>query len=141
MECKTPDFENADAGKLALAFSKLSQNGTDGRVYGGDCNLIHVADGHRAEYGAALAHHLDGMMRDAAYRDGERTWKEAVNQPLCPGCYMVVGFDMMLTLAKENGQSIKELARTMRDAFDNLLNCEDADAQCIEHIRITIDPE
>ena len=32
-----------------------TKNGTKGRVYGGDCNLIHVADGKRAAAGHLMA--------------------------------------------------------------------------------------
>ncbi len=38
----------------------LTRNGTAGRVYGGDCGLIHVPGGLRAEIGAEIAVFLDG---------------------------------------------------------------------------------
>lgn len=97
-----------------------SKNGTDGRVYGGDCNLIHVADGKRAQFGKALAETLDHRMRTAAEAEGRRTYQEAEDQDLCPGCYMIVGFNMLVALAQRNGQSIEELGRTMARAFAEL---------------------
>ena len=116
-----------------------TQNGTDGRVYGGDCNLIHVADGQRAALGEAMAHTLDAQMRKNAFTRGDRTATQATNQPLCPGCYMVVGFDMLVTLARQNGQSLQELGSTMACAFDNLALCDEGDAVCIESIHVILD--
>lgn len=117
----------------------LTQNGTDGRVYGGDCNLIHVADGKRAELGAAMAYTLENQMRKDAFARGDRTLMDAANQPLCPGCYMVVGFDMLVTLARQNGQSLQELGRTMARAFDNLAFCDEGDTAYIESIHVILD--
>src|SRR5688572_17757371 len=94
-------------------------NGTEGRVYGGDPNLIHINDGERADMGLRMAEHLDRRMRDE-YK-GERTLDQRVDQPLCPGCYMIAMFNMAITLADENGQSRTELARSMRNAFEKLL--------------------
>lgn len=95
-------------------------NGTDGRVYGGDPELVHIADGQRAETGRMLAEVLDSWMRDAAYRDGARSKEEAATQPLCVGCTMIAGFDMLVALAQRNGQSLKELGLTMAAAFAKL---------------------
>lgn len=116
-----------------------TQNGTDGRVYGGDCDLIHVADGQRADLGEAMAYLLDAQMRKDAFNRGDRTAIQAAKQPLCPGCYMVVGFDMMLTLARQNGQSLRELGRTMVQAFTFLAECDESDAACIESIHVILD--
>lgn len=116
-----------------------SQNGTDGRVYGGDCDLIHVADGKRAELGETLAVQLTKAMRVDAFNRGDRTLEQAATQSLCPGCYMVVGFDMLVTLARQNGQSLQELGRTMARAFDNLAFCDEGDTACIESIHVILD--
>jgi len=109
--------------------------GTLGRVYGGDPNLIHVPDGQRTHIGYLLEAFLSGTMRQGAEN---RTDRERETQNLCPGCYMVVGFDMLVALADNNGQSRKELARSMRDAFQHLLDCPDDG--CIEEIHIELDP-
>jgi hypothetical protein len=114
----------------------ISRNGTDGRVYGGDPNLIHVPDGKRADLGAALATDLDRLMRVGAQN---RTLHEQATQRLCPGCYMVVAYDMLVTLALRNGQPLPELARAMRDAFDRLL--QDSSDPLMEEILILMDPE
>lgn len=116
-----------------------TQNGTDGRVYGGDCDLIHVADGQRAQLGRDMAYILGQQMRRDAFNRGDRTLIQAAEQSLCPGCYMVVGFDMMVTLARQNGQSLRELGRTMAQAFAFLAECDESDADCIESIHVILD--
>lgn len=113
--------------------------GTLGRVYGGDCNLIHVADGNRKNVGHAAAQFIDGRMREDAFKEGRRSYTEAKEQALCPGCYMVVGFNTMVELAKANGQSLAELGRTMATAFKKLEQCQ-TDA-CIEEITVMLDPD
>lgn len=114
-----------------------SKNGTDGRVYGGDCDLIHVADGKRADMGKALAGTLDYRMRHFAEMDGRRTADEAAEQDLCPGCYMIVGYNMLVELAQANGQSLEELGRTMAAAFKQL--AERGDNVSIEEIVVILD--
>jgi hypothetical protein len=111
-------------------------NGTEGRVYGGDPNLIHIDDGKRADMGLRLASILDGKMREEY--SGERTLGQRVMQSLCPGCYMIAAFDMLLTLADSNGQSRTELARSMRNAFQNLLN--NPEQGLTEEIEVLLDP-
>lgn len=105
------------------------------REYGGDPSLIHVSDGQRARAGIFLARHLDQQMRRHAVG---RTEVERAEQALCPGCYMVVGFNMMTELARANGQSLRELGLSMALAFSKLAaGGEDA----IEHIVVCLDPE
>lgn len=139
-DCPVPDFTNADAGKLATAFAKLGTRtrNAGGDVYRGDPNLIHAADGTRAELGATLAHGLMLQMRHDAFMRGDRTLEEASRQPICPGCYMVIGFAMLRELARANGQSETELARTMARAFGELVRNPNTDA---EHIDVILDPE
>lgn len=130
----------------------VSQNGTDGRVYGGDDVLIHVKDGTRAAMGRRMAFNLDTLMREKAFGDGMRThaqaWGDAEQeeQLLCPGCYMVVGFDMLVALAQQNGQSLRELGSTMAEAFSHLANNEwkhgpmDNGSVMREEIDVILDP-
>lgn len=118
--------------------TELTRNGTDGRVYGGDCGLIHVADGKRADAGRSVARFVDTQMRQQAVLSGARTGDEAETQPLCPGCYMIVGFNALVTLAQQNGQPLRELAATMARAFDALAN---GGADAIEEINIILDSE
>lgn len=112
-------------------------NGTLGRVYGGDCELIHVRDGHRTGVGRAIAAEIDMAMCREALASGTRSWNQVATQQLCPGCYMVVGFNAMVTLARSNGQSLSELGRTMAAAFSRLAECQ-TDA-CIEEILVLLD--
>lgn len=109
-------------------------NGTNGRLYGGDSQLIHVADGQRANAGRKMAAVLDELMRQLAEN---RTERERVEQALCPGCYMIVAFDMLLTLSDRNGQPRAELALSMIGAFQKLL--EAPENGLIEEICIILD--
>lgn len=113
----------------------LTRNGTDGRVYGGDCDLIHVADGKRAAAGRHIAKVVDGLMRANAEN---RTDEQKASQLLCPGCYMVVGFNMLTELARQNGQPLTELAASMENAFRQL---REGGADAIEEILVLLDPE
>src|SRR6476469_7412192 len=116
--------------------------GTQGRVYGGNPNLVHVPDGMRSKLGKRAAHDVDTSIRMVAASkmvEQQKSFKAAWQQPLCPGCYMVVGFNMMLTLAQRNGQSITEMARTMKNAFARLEECQSP--ECIEEILVLLDPE
>jgi hypothetical protein len=108
----------------------------DTRVYGGKPQLIHIDDGQRAVMGVRIAEHLERRMRDEY--QGERTPAQRVDQDLCPGCYMVAGFNMMLTLADANNQSRTELARSMRNAFDLLL--KNPEMGLTEEITVLLDP-
>lgn len=86
-------------------------SGTLGRVYGGDPQFVHIADGERQHVGALVADYLDGLMRALSM---DRNAKE---KRLCPGCYMIALYNAALTLAERNGQSRAELCRSMAGAF------------------------
>jgi hypothetical protein len=113
----------------------LTRNGTDGRVYGGDCNLIHVVDGNRAALGREMAATLDTRMRQQAVG---RTAEQRETQLLCPGCYMVVVFDMLTELARRNGQPLTELASSMCNALEMYAS---KGISAIEEIEVILDPE
>lgn len=113
------------------------KKGTLGRVYGGDPTLIHIKDGGRKQVGDWLADFMDRTMREQAYEKGLRTWEESQNQKLCPGCYMVAGYDMLVTLAERNGQDLQELARSMIGAFQHLL--DHTDHPFTEEISVILD--
>lgn len=126
---------------MLLPNSRIT-NGTEGRVYGGDPNLIHIADGMRADVGRVIAEAVDLQMRKRADDDRARTWNQiwgTERQTLCPGCYMVVGFNALLTLAERNGQSLRELGLTMAQAFAKL--AEDQSPHTIEEILVILDSE
>lgn len=98
----------------------VSRNGTDGRVYGGDCDLLHIPDGTRHEVGRALADFLTGRIREINGGDTIRA--------ICPGCAMVALFDATVYMAHDAGQPTVEMARTMAAAFADLYS------------RLSIDP-
>lgn len=108
------------------------QHGTHGRVYGGDPSLVHIADGSRRAFGADMADYLENRMRAKA------TPQPTEGKRLCPGCYMIAGFNMLVTLATRNGQSISELAHTMAHAFELLQG--DGRDHGTEEITVLLDP-
>jgi hypothetical protein len=113
----------------------LTRNGTEGRVYGGDPDLLHVPDGKRSDLGALVAAFIEGQMREGAEN---RTERQKEMQRLCPGCYMVVLFDAALHLADNTGQSRLELARSMKWAYEQLE--ANPEQPPIEEIFIRLDP-
>lgn len=121
----------------------LTRNGTEGRVYGGDCELVHIADGKRAMIGAYVAALLDNTMRKMAARTGARTAEQAAEQLLCPGCYMIALFNAAVHLANANGQPLSELGATMAQAFTLLAERADLDRPdelpVMEEIYIVLD--
>lgn len=84
--------------------------------YAGKPGLVHVADGSRRLVGALLAEYLDNDMRARA----ASPYGAAPTDPLCPGCYMTVLYNAAVTLARRNGQSMRELGATMCAAFFDL---------------------
>lgn len=97
-------------------------------IYGGDPDLIHIPDGRRGDAGRYMASILDAIMRTGAE---DRTPQQRREQELCPGCYMIVGFNMLLTLADRNGQSRRELCNSMIDAFTRLGEGEGTEEICV----------
>lgn len=114
----------------------LTRDGTMGRVYGGDPNLVHVPDGERREAGRLAARAIDRVIRAISENI---PWPMRRYHPLCPGCYMVVLFNAALALAKANGQPLDELGRTMGAAFNRLAEVGDT-AEGIEEIEVLLDP-
>lgn len=115
-----------------------SKNGNDGRVYGGDCDLIHVEDGQRQNMGKEMAFFLDATMRERAVMRGARGEQEAAKQDLCPGCYMIVGYNALIELAEQNGQSKRELGMSMATVFKALAEGIEFNH---EEIAVILDPE
>lgn len=112
--------------------------GTDGRVFGGDCDLVHIPDGMRAFHGQMAANEIERNMREAAYISGARSKAQAQTQDLCPGCYSVVIFNAALELAKRSKFDTRALGLTLSKAFAQLAAC-DGDPQCIEEITMRLD--
>lgn len=128
----------------SAAAPALTRDGTDGRVYGGDPNLIHVPDGKRRLAGSQAAIAIDGIMRAISNRI---PWPQRAFKLLCPGCYMIVLFNAAIFLAQRNGQPLTELGRTMARAFTKL--ADDAEVKrgfdpsdaLVEEIEVMLDPE
>lgn len=92
-------------------------------VYRGDASLVHVEDGMRAEIGDNMADQLQRLIRNDAMESGRESWDDALGfraKRVCPGCYMTIVFNMAVTLAKDNGQSLTELGNTLAMAFKQL---------------------
>lgn len=111
------------------------------RVYGGDCGLIHIPDGERGQFAAEIAEVMDRRMRAIATREAFRKGDldlaasdKLDTDSLCPGCYMVAGYDVLVHLARVNGQDPRELALTMIHEFGRLLN--EPDRPLIEHVDV-----
>jgi hypothetical protein len=113
----------------------LTRDGTDGRVYGGDPNLIHVPDGRRREAGELAALAIDLIIRRISDRI---PWPQRGFKLLCPGCYMIVLFNAAVALARANGQPLSELGATMSAAFARL--AQDQSAAGLEEIEVILDP-
>lgn len=111
----------------------LTRNGTLGRVYGGDCDLVHIADGQRANVGEQLAADIDAVIRSLAEKRGVNT----DDRLLCPGCYMIALVNAAIALADANKQPRKELARSMANAFTQL--AFDPDKGMSEEIEVILD--
>ncbi len=105
--------------------------------YRGAPDLIHVPDGRRAEFAGWLAKQLSSRMRAQARVNGKSYWDSAT-QFLCAGCYMVVGFDLLVTLARWNNQPINELCDSMIDAFTKLK--AHGQLETTEEIQVILDP-
>lgn len=124
-----------------------SINPTEGRVYGGASNLIHLADGTREEFGSLVATYVDHMMRTRAVQGGARTQDQAYGdaerriprQQLCPGCYMVAIVATAVALAERNGQSVQELGRSLSVAFDAIAKNGTGERN-MEWIDVQLDP-
>lgn len=102
---------------------RVSQNGTPdngkSRVYGGDCKLVHIADGTRADVGLDVANFIEDTMLSRAIEEGKIEPNDNA-KALCPGCYMIALFNAAIHLADANGQSLSELGNTMSRAFAEL---------------------
>jgi hypothetical protein len=114
----------------------LTRNGTEGRTYGGDKNLVHIEDGKRCLAGAKIADFADNSIRKAAWSRGVAN---AYSAPLCPGCYMVAIFNAAVELAKRSGQPLEELGASLSHAFRKL--AENPEAGVTEEIKVLLDPD
>jgi hypothetical protein len=125
----------AEKGEGSMTIGNLTRNGTDGRVYGGDRNLVHIPDGKRKDVGAEIAAEVDRIIRHASVQPAVIK----VDGVLCPGCAMIALFNAAIIIADENGQSRRELGATLSAAFRKL--AEDPEAGLTEEITVLVDPE
>jgi hypothetical protein len=107
-------------------------NGTDGRVYGGACDLVHIPDETRHEFGRVVADFVSFYQRQIA--EHPDPW----NTPLCPGCYMVAIVNLAVALAEDNGQPLSELGHSLGRAFDRIANAGEVPADLYEHIEVVL---
>ena len=121
------------------------RNKETGLVYRGREDRVHIADGQRAEQGYILAGVLEDNMREdeflrlfVAGADPDTAARESHNKPLCPGCYMTAVFNMAVKLAQDNGQSLRELGRTLAGEFQRLA---EGGPSRIEEVRVVLDSE
>lgn len=111
----------------------VTLKGTLGRVYGGDADKVHIADGQRGAFGSRVADFIDREMRADD--------PDAGTKPLCPGCYMIALVAAAMHLAERNGQSPVELGRTMAHAFTGVAElAERAEAPLVPSEEILITP-
>lgn len=126
---------------MATAAPALTRDGTEGRVYGGSPNLIHVPDGMRGYVGALAGKAIDTIIRRVS---NVVPWPQRATKLLCPGCYMIVLFNAAVWLAKANGQSLTELGFSMAAAFTRLAEAEkngfESQEAIIEEIEVILDP-
>lgn len=130
------DVVAGEAPAAKCTMSQMQNKGTEGRVYGGNPDLLHVPDGQRANLGHLVSAFLEGQMRENAEN---RTDRQKEMQLLCVGCTMVVMFNASIVTADDNGQSRKELARCMINAYQKLL--DDPEAGLTEEIKVLLDPD
>jgi molybdopterin/thiamine biosynthesis adenylyltransferase len=113
---------------------KLTRNGTDGRVYGGDKNLVHIPDGERKAAGALIAHEVDRIIRFMSTQSAIVKDKGV----LCPGCTMIAVLNAAIILAENNGQPLRELGATLGNAFLKL--ARNPENGLTEEIEVLVDP-
>jgi len=100
---------------------RVTHNGLAGRTYGGDPDLIHIPDQHRADTGLSIANMIDAEMRlIATLGVGHPAEPMGSDKPLCPGCYMIALFDAAVVLAERYGQPVTELGDSLGDLFYKL---------------------
>jgi len=99
-----------------------TQENSEGMVYRGREDRVHIADGQRAGIGEHMARELEDIMREDAREMADSADEALLSQvlPLCPGCYMTVIVNMAASLAKANGQSLSELGNTLAGEFARL---------------------
>jgi hypothetical protein len=111
---------NLQADALPEILGHETRNSQTGEIYAGDPRLIHIANGQRAEVGELTSLFMERVIRYEAHKSGARPFETSRDLTLCPGCYMMAAFDMLIALAQRNGQPLEELGSVMSQAFKTL---------------------
>ena len=99
--------------------TKPTQNGKEGKVYWQDDNLIHV-DGEWVFLGERMATEVEIVMRKHNELNLEKDKEFSWSAPLCPACYMLIAYNMLVGLAQRTGQDIEELRSSMIELFTHM---------------------
>jgi len=87
----------------------------NGKVYWQDDSYVHVEDRWQ-EFGQRMADKLEMAIRransDGGFYDTEK--------PICPACYMLIAYNMLVNMAKKNGQTLEELQASMLGMFESM---------------------
>lgn len=116
---------------------------SDGRVYGGREQYIHIKDGQRARFAREVAEFITTKMKAEAVARGSRTQEQADVQSPCPGCSMIIVFNVAIILACQSGQSLREMAISLGKAFTTLARMVPVAKRagldlCKEHIDVVL---
>ena len=84
------------------------------KVYWQDEAFVHIED-EWIGMGARMASSMEIKMRDF---NGMAGWEGM--KPLCPACYMLTGYNMLVLMAMKNGQSLEELQASMIGLFESM---------------------
>lgn len=87
-----------------------------GTRHGNDESLVHVPQDQRAYVGERIAVYADWAIRDIARASGRPAGPTAKDK-LCPGCYITVMINALLSLAERNGQDPAYLAKYAANAL------------------------
>lgn len=105
----------------------LTQNGVQGLVYWQDENLVHI-ENRWIPFGQTRAGDWEVKMRNYAFLMGDaNAWD--MERPMCPACYMLAGYNMLVALAQRTGQSLEELGESMAMLFSQLADAAPPNAQ------------
>lgn len=106
-------------------------------VYRNDAELLHIADGERANVGKFLASVYEAHLRATAV---DRTPEQRATQALCSGCYMTAIVGLAAELARRSGQSFEELGATLAYEFSEMA-LAGARYRDIEGVNVINEPE
>lgn len=89
------------------------------KVYLHDEQFVHV-ENQWIEMGGRMVDKMELMMRAWNGNEGWETDKAGYIKPLCPACYMLIAYNMLVELAERNGQDLQELKESMAKLFNEM---------------------